>query len=183
LGAGEERLLPVIQKASDHPCFECAKCCTYVAVQIDAPTTNAEYDQIVWYLYHQNVEVFVDWDDAWHVLFRTRCENLDAAGMCRAYARRPAICKDFDWRACEQRYTPEDGPPDKLAWRGADAFLAWFAARRPKAFGRYQAHLRAKHAVAEQGELLRVRRAEPGAAKLRSRRAPAPQRAGAARRR
>jgi len=155
---GGDRLLPVIQKASDHPCFECAKCCTYVAVEIDTPTTNAEYDQIVWYLYHERVEVFVDWEDAWHVLFRTRCEQLTSAGMCGVYATRPAICKDFDWRACEQRYTPADGSPDKLAWLDAEGFLAWFEAQRPRAFARYQAHLRKKHASGEEQELLRVNR-------------------------
>jgi Fe-S-cluster containining protein len=154
---GGEQLLPVIQKASDHPCFDCAKCCTYVAVEIDAPTTNAEYDQIVWYLYHERVEVFVDWEDAWHVLFRTRCEKLSSAGMCGVYDTRPAICKDFDWRACERRYTPEDGSPDKLAWLDAEGFLAWFEAKRPRAFARYQAHLRKKHASGEEEELLRVK--------------------------
>lgn len=158
-GDGGERLLPVIQKASDHPCHECAKCCTYVAVEIDTPTTPREYDQIVWYLYHQGVEVFVDWDGAWHVLFRTRCENLTSAGLCGVYARRPAICKDFDWRECEQRFTPEDGPPDKHAWASADEFLAWLRKQRPKAFARYQAHVREKHAGGEDRELLRLRRA------------------------
>jgi Fe-S-cluster containining protein len=165
-GEGSEQLLPVIQKASDHPCFECAKCCTYVAVEIDTPTTNAEYDQIVWYLYHEHVEVFVDWEDAWHVLFRTRCEKLTSAGTCGVYAKRPAICKDFDWRECEQRYTPEDGPPDKLAWANAEGFLGWFERQRPRAFARYQAHLRQKHAGGEDQELLRVR---PGRRKRRAR--------------
>jgi Fe-S-cluster containining protein len=151
-----ERLLPVISKATDHPCFECAKCCTYVAVEIDTPTTAKEYDQVVWYLYHQHVEVFVDWDDAWHVLFRTRCEQLTPAGLCGVYAQRPAICKDFDWRECEQRFTPEDGPPDKLAWRTAGEFLAWFEKQRPRAYARYRAHLAKKHARGEERELLRV---------------------------
>lgn len=163
---GSGRLLPVIQKADDHPCFECAKCCTYVAVEIDTPTTPKEYDQIVWYLYHQNVEVFVDWDDAWHVLFRTRCDNLTSAGLCGVYAHRPVICKDFDWRECEQRLTPEDGAPDKLAWQSADEFLAWFAQQRPKAHARYQDHLRGKHARGEESELLRVR---PAASRRRRR--------------
>jgi hypothetical protein len=155
-GEGGERLLPVIQKESDHPCFECAKCCTYVAIEIDDPSTNTEYDQIVWYLYHQGVEIFVDWDGDWHVLFRTRCENLTGAGLCGVYERRPVICKDFDWRECEQRFTPEDGPPDKHAWVRADDFLAWFRTQRPKAFARYQAHLRKAHAKGTERELLRV---------------------------
>jgi Fe-S-cluster containining protein len=152
-----ERLLPVIEKESDHPCFECAKCCTYVAVEIDTPDTPKEYDQVVWYLYHADVEVFVDWDDAWHVLFRTRCENLSTAGLCGVYESRPAICKEFDWRECEQRFTPEDGPPDKLAWVTASEFLAWLEKQRPKAFARYQAYLAKKHASGPEQELLRVR--------------------------
>jgi len=67
------------------------------------------------------------------------------------------------------RYTPEDGSPDKLAWLDAEGFLAWFEAKRPRAFARYQAHLRKKHASGEEEELLRVngpaakarRRAQP----------------------
>jgi len=154
---GDERLLPVIEKDSDHPCFACANCCTYVAVEIDTPTTPTEYDQIVWYLYHGGVEIFVDWDDAWHVLFRTRCENLTPAGLCGVYERRPGICKDFDWRSCERRFTPEDGPPDKHAWAKADDFLAWLKQRRPRAFARYQAHQDKKHAQGHEKELLRVK--------------------------
>jgi Fe-S-cluster containining protein len=127
-----------------------------VAIEIDAPTTNTEYDQIVWYLYHDGVEVFVDWDGDWHVLFRTRCENLTSAGLCGVYERRPVICKDFDWRECERRFTPEDGPPDKHSWVRADEFVAWFQKQRPKAFARYQAHLRKAHASGEERELLRV---------------------------
>jgi Fe-S-cluster containining protein len=150
------RLLPVIQKESDHPCFECAKCCTYIAIEIDDPSTNKEYDQILWYLYHRDVEVFVDWDGDWHVLFRTRCENLTDAGLCAVYERRPAICKDFDWRECEQRFTPEDGPPDKYLWTTAEQFAAWLAERRPRAWARYQEHLRRAHAHGEDAETLRV---------------------------
>ncbi|MFI5319399.1 MAG: YkgJ family cysteine cluster protein [Myxococcota bacterium] len=161
-GAGAERLLPVIQKDSDHPCFECAKCCTYVAIEIENPSTNAEYDQIVWYLYHQGVEIFVDWESAWHVLFRTRCENLTSAGMCGVYDQRPAICKDFDWRECEQRFTPEDGSPDKHAWVSAGEFIAWFEKQRPRAFARYREHLRKTHAGGEDQELLRVKRPAAG---------------------
>ena len=159
--AQEPRLLPVIQKQSDHPCFECAKCCTYIAIEIDDPSSNNEYDQIIWYLYHRDVEVFVDWDGDWHVLFRTRCEQLTSASLCGIYERRPAICKAFDWRDCEQRYTAEDGPPDKHLWATADDFVAWFRKRRPRAFERYQAHLREAHAKGEEAETLRVAAGPP----------------------
>jgi hypothetical protein len=92
--------------------------------------------------------------------------------MCGVYETRPVICKDFDWRACEQRYTPEDGSPDKLAWLDAESFLSWFEAQRPRAFARYQAHLRKKHASGEELELLRVK----GTPAKARRRAPQPRR-------
>jgi Fe-S-cluster containining protein len=155
-GEEAENLLPVIQKAADHPCFECAKCCRYVAIEIDDPSSNREIDQIVWYLYHENMAVFVDWDNAWHVLFWTRCKNLTDAGLCGIYERRPALCKDFDWRECENHFTPEDGPPDKWIWNHADEFLGWLRERRPRAHARYEEFLRRKHATGEEAELLRV---------------------------
>jgi Fe-S-cluster containining protein len=161
-GKGPEglTLLPLVSsKQDDHPCFQCAKCCKYVAIEIDAPTTPTEYDQIVWYLYHQKVSVFVDWDGVWHVKFDADCDNLTPTGLCAVYDHRPAICKDFDWRECENHMTPEDGPPDQWLWWTADEFLAWFAKQRPKAYARYQAWLRAKHAKGEEPELLRISRA------------------------
>src|SRR5271157_2993479 len=84
-------LLPILEKASAHPCFDCAQCCKYIAVEIDAPTTNQEYDYLVWYLYHPGVSVFVDWDGAWFVRFETRCHHLTPQGLCGVYEQRPAI--------------------------------------------------------------------------------------------
>jgi hypothetical protein len=160
-GATQEQVLLPLVKQSEHPCHGCAKCCLYVAIEIDSPTSMTEYDHVVWYLYHENVSVFVDWEGQWFVKFDTRCKNLTPHGLCGIYERRPAICKDFDWRECEQRYTPEDGPPDKLAWTAAEDFLAWLEKRRPRAFARYQAHLRKKHASGEERELLRMRARAP----------------------
>ena len=68
-----DNLLPIVTKQSDHPCFECAQCCTYVALEIDTPTTAKEYDYVVWYLVHRGVSLFVDWEDDWYLKFETRC--------------------------------------------------------------------------------------------------------------
>ena len=74
-----------LEKQSDHPCFDCVLCCSYVALEIDAPDTMKEYDYIVWYLYHQGVSVFVDWDSNWYIKFEARCGQLTPQGLERTY--------------------------------------------------------------------------------------------------
>jgi Fe-S-cluster containining protein len=155
-GAPQELALLPLVKQSEHPCHGCAKCCLYVAIEIDSPTSMTEYDHVLWYLYHENVSVFVDWEGQWFVKFDTRCKNLTQSGLCGIYERRPAICKDFDWRECENHMTPEEGPPDKWLWETPDAFVAWFEKQRPKASARYRAYMKKKHASAEEPELGRV---------------------------
>jgi Fe-S-cluster containining protein len=137
-GAGEAQLvvLPVLEKESDHPCFECARCCTYIAIEIDTPTTPREYDYLEWYLRHQAVGVFVDWDDKWFVKFDARCKNLTPQGLCGVYETRPDICRDFDWRECEVHV--KDDPADKLLFETAEQFLDWLRAKRPRAYARFQ---------------------------------------------
>ncbi|MBN2160083.1 MAG: YkgJ family cysteine cluster protein [Spirochaetes bacterium] len=76
------------------PCFECGgRCCQYVAIEIDRPTTKTDYDNIRWYLAHNNVHVFVDHDRKWHVEFRSACESLTADNRCHIYSERPMICR------------------------------------------------------------------------------------------
>ena len=138
-------LLPILNKASDHPRTNCSKCCEYVAIEIDEPTTMKDYDHMVWYLYHRHISWVVDWEKSWYIKFESRCENLTPTGMCGVYDHRPSICKDFDWRECENHLTPDDGPADKWNFEKADDFLAWLEKQRPKAFQRYQRFLRNVH--------------------------------------
>ncbi|PKL40417.1 MAG: zinc/iron-chelating domain-containing protein [Spirochaetae bacterium HGW-Spirochaetae-1] len=77
------------------PCRDCGgKCCQYIAIEIDRPTTKKGYDFIRWYLLHKNTNVFVDHDSKWHVEFRTECEEQESQGRCEIYDRRPKICRD-----------------------------------------------------------------------------------------
>jgi len=147
-------LLPVIQKASDHPCFDCTRCCNYVAVEIDSPSSMKEYDHIYWYLYHGGISVFIDWENDWFIQFETRCENLTSQGLCAVYETRPAICKEFDWRECEQNVKEEAA--EKHLFENAGDFIKWFEEKRPKAFNRYQRFLRKRHATGEEPELVRL---------------------------
>jgi len=148
-----------VGKQSDHPCFDCVRCCTYVAIEIDVPTAMKEYDYIVWYLYHQNVSVFVDWEGDWFIKFETRCQHLTPGGLCDVYASRPVICKDFDWRECENRIGNE--PADKWLFETSDEFLRWFEKRKPKTFRRFQKYMRKKHGAGEEKELGRLTAIRP----------------------
>ena len=148
-------LLPLLQKESAHPCFNCAKCCTYVAIEIDAPTTPKEYDYLVWYLYHPGVTAFVDWSGDWFVKFESTCRQLTPQGLCGVYETRPAICRDFDWRDCEMHM--KDDPPDKWLFESAESFLAWLEKQRPKAFKRFQHWKHEKSRKKGDASLLRVK--------------------------
>jgi Fe-S-cluster containining protein len=146
-------------KESKHPCHGCSKCCEYVAIEIDSPAAMQDYDHVTWYLYHDKVSVFVDFEGQWFVKFDTVCQNLTPQGLCGIYATRPGICKDFDWQECEQHMTADEGPPDKWLFHTADEFLTWFEKQRPKASRRYRDYMKRKHGTAEKPELLQVRSA------------------------
>lgn len=83
------------------PCLECGRCCTYVAVGINAPRTPRYASDVLWYLYHERVSVHRDLDGEWSVVFETRCRNLQDDLKCSVYAQRPHICRAFDDSGCE----------------------------------------------------------------------------------
>ena len=77
-----------------------AMCCRYVATKIDPPRTKIDFDEIYWFLSHENVEVFIE-SRKWYVLFNTPCRNLDARSRCVVYPRRPYVCRDHREESCE----------------------------------------------------------------------------------
>ncbi|HEU4335670.1 MAG TPA: YkgJ family cysteine cluster protein, partial [Candidatus Eisenbacteria bacterium] len=87
-----------------NPCAGCDHCCRYVAVEIPKPRTKLDFDNIRWYVLHQNVSVTVDWEGNWLVQFDTPCEWL-RDGRCTHYELRPEICREYDPKECE-RYLP-----------------------------------------------------------------------------
>lgn len=88
-------------------CSACGLCCTYVAIEIDGPTTAKRATEILWYLYHDGVSIYVN-DDAWMVQFETTCRFLTADRRCGIYATRPHICREFSEQECEVN-TGDDG--------------------------------------------------------------------------
>jgi Fe-S-cluster containining protein len=96
------------KKQSKNPCTECgAICCKYVAIQIDQPTTPRDFDDIRWYIAHQEVWVFVENGD-WYVCVDRRCKYLTRDNRCKIYDERPKICRKYGTADCERN---GDGDP------------------------------------------------------------------------
>jgi len=82
-------------------CDKCvALCCRYFALPIDNPTTLRDYDNIRWYLIHENVVVFVT-DKQWYIGVMTKCKHLQADHRCGIYDVRPRICREFSTDNCD----------------------------------------------------------------------------------
>jgi len=108
-------------------CSGCTECCEYISLEIDRPTTLKDVDNIIWYLIHQNVWVWVDEEDKWYVQFNTRCKKLDESGRCGWYAHRPKLCQDYKQAECP-RYN--SGPAEKFLFKDEEQFMNWLALAR-----------------------------------------------------
>lgn len=124
-------------------CAGCVRCCTYVAVEVDAPDTPWQYDQYVWLLYHKNIWMYVEKGNHWYVQFETVCDKLAPTGRCTIHGEHPALCKKYDARSCERR-----GELSDVIARFHDGqdLVRWIAAHRPKHHARYLAWFRKEHA-------------------------------------
>ncbi len=110
-------------------CSGCTACCEYISLEIDPPTGLQDLDNIIWYLIHKNVWVWVDEEDKWYVQFNTPCEKLGASGRCDWYAHRPKICQDYKQSECP-RYA--HGVAEKFLFKDERAFIDWLARHRSK---------------------------------------------------
>jgi len=116
---------------SENPCKGCVGCCTYVAIEIEAPGSAYDFDVIVWYLIHQNVSVYqVDGD--WYVQFDTKCKNLQNNGLCGWYSSRPQVCRDYTTKDCP-RYNP-DRPTEDYAFKEVQDVIDYLREERPKIY-------------------------------------------------
>ncbi|MBW2968848.1 YkgJ family cysteine cluster protein [Candidatus Woesearchaeota archaeon] len=82
-------------------CEECgAKCCRYIAVEMDEPDCLDDWDKIKWLLMHEGVSVYLDNDGDWIVEVTTKCKNLGDDNKCKIYDTRPDLCRDHDAETC-----------------------------------------------------------------------------------
>ena len=83
-------------------CKSCpALCCKYVALQIDTPENKQDWDNLFWYLHHENIKIYLDHEDDWMIEFSTPCKNLLAHNQCEIYEHRPKVCRNHTTSECE----------------------------------------------------------------------------------
>ena len=89
------------KKTNKVHCHLCtALCCRYYAMSIDTPEDVDDYDNIRWYLSHQNSHVFVE-DGDWYLNVFNPCKYLTEDHRCGNYEMRPAICREYKTHSCE----------------------------------------------------------------------------------
>lgn len=101
------------------------KCCQYIALPIDTPTTWKDYDFIRWYLAHGDISVFVE-DGSWYLMVHRACNHLLPDRRCGIYETRPQICRDYTTDGCEyeDEYVYEMiFETDSQLWEYAEAVL------------------------------------------------------------
>lgn len=82
-------------------CDKCvALCCRYFALPIDNPKDKRDFDNIRWYLIHENVVVFVS-EKQWYIGIMNKCKHLREDCRCGIYHTRPRICREFSTHNCD----------------------------------------------------------------------------------
>ena len=67
---------------------------------MDTPETEADFEDIRWFLIHERVSVFVE-DGDWYIAFDTPCRHLQADHRCGIYATRPKVCRAYSTEECD----------------------------------------------------------------------------------
>lgn len=82
-------------------CDQCTGlCCRYFALPLENPEDWDDFDDIRWYLAHENVTVFVE-DGEWYINVNNVCRHLDSDYRCDHYCMRPKICRDYTMDGCD----------------------------------------------------------------------------------
>lgn len=111
-------------------CDNCDECCRYIALEIDKPKNEEDYDNIIWFLLHKNVHVYIDWDNEWLVEFTTPCKMLDPkTKLCKIYGKRPKLCRAYKQADCV-RHNHESA--EKISFNTADEFKTYWQELKKK---------------------------------------------------
>jgi len=104
-----------------------ARCCRYVTVQIKAPKDKADFDELSWFVAHENISVYFE-GRRWHVEFRTPCKHLNGNNLCSIYETRPLVCRSYDVEACEYPARPKHD----LQFDTQEEFDRWWVGKRER---------------------------------------------------
>lgn len=92
--------LPVLTNGGSL-CNQCvALCCRYYAFQIDKPETKRDFEDMRWYLLHEDTSIFVE-DGEWYIQVNRKCKELLPDNRCGIYEKRPTICREYTTDGCD----------------------------------------------------------------------------------
>ena len=112
--------------------------CTYVLLDMNYPRTMWDIESFLWYLYHEECEVFIDKHHEWYVAVPGRCEKLGKDGRCGAGRRQPLVCGEFS-----------DYPAKRIAdlamhhFKTERELLGYLREHRPRLFAKLSPVIRA----------------------------------------
>lgn len=88
--------------AKKNQCDKCnGLCCRYFALPIETPEDKGDYDDIRWYLCHEDVTVFVE-DGDWYLNVKNKCRHLTGKDYrCAIYDKRARICRRYRHSDCD----------------------------------------------------------------------------------
>jgi len=90
-------------------CDKCnGECCKKLAFIIDSPKNIIDYEDIKWYIYHEDTIVYIDNEGDWMVQVPVKCKKLDKNNKCTIYERRPPICRMSKVEECEKNTNEMD---------------------------------------------------------------------------
>jgi Fe-S-cluster containining protein len=88
--------------AKKSQCEKCTGlCCQYFALPIETPKDKDDYDDIRWYLCHEDITVFVE-EGEWYINVNNCCRHLSKKdNRCKIYGKRPNICREYKHEDCD----------------------------------------------------------------------------------
>lgn len=142
--------LPILKDVASL-CDQCvALCCRYFAFEIDKPTTQRDFEDLRWYIFHGDTIIFVE-EGRWYVQVNRPCKALLPDNRCGVYENRPTICREYttkncDWHGDDYEYDELFTEPEQIQ-RYAKQYLAERRKRRRKAAGKAVVRSAAKPAA------------------------------------
>ena len=91
-------------------CSECdGQCCKYITITVDEPKKDIDFEELKWFLCHENILVYIDHEDDWCVEVKTPCKFQDpVTNHCTIYEKRPRVCIEHGLDECEGNKDYED---------------------------------------------------------------------------
>ena len=111
-------------------CHDCDDCCRYIALEIDRPTNINDYQNIIWFLLHENVNIYIDWDNDWFLEFNTKCLALKNK-LCSVYEKRPSMCRQYKQEECTKYNTEK---PEKYYFHDIGSLKRYLRKNKPKIY-------------------------------------------------